>query len=162
MITMSEEEYRQDKKIRKIDEDSLKFTGRMKQIEAELSGIEQRLDAEVERQRAVAISKKESYEQFRRQAQAAEQDWKAADKLFQKAKKDKQQTIRNLEKEHKTLRKRIEDAKKARTKRISEIEKTKQKEIEKAKQAKAKEMEQLKQQEVQKTEEEKKRELGMS
>ncbi len=159
---MSDAEYLQDKKIQKMEEDSKKFKERMRQIESELPGTEQRLDAEVQRHRAVAVSKKESFEQFRRQAQAAEKDWKTADKLFQKAQKDKKQTLDSLQKEHKAMQKRIADAKKAREKRIREIENAKKKEVDKAKKAKEQEMEDLKRKEVQRTEEEKKRELGVS
>ncbi|MGY5875941.1 MAG: hypothetical protein RTU30_09360 [Candidatus Thorarchaeota archaeon] len=159
---MSQEEYSQDKKIRKIEEDTRQFEARIRQIEGELQGIEQRLDAEVERFRAVAVSKKEAYENLRMQAQASEKAWRTSDKQFQKARGDKQKTISGLHKESAAMRKRIRDAEKAREKRIRDIEKKKQKEVDKAKKAKAKEMEEVKRREVERTEEEKKKELGMS
>ncbi len=158
---MSDSEYSDDKKIRKIDSDILKFKQELQQAESELAGIGARLDGEIERLRTEAKSTRDAFEDLQRRAREAESSWKDVDKRYQKASGGKDKEVSNARKKVDVLKKRIKNAEKTKIKRIDEIEKSKRKLVEKAKKEKAKEMEKLKSEEVGKVEEEKKRELGL-
>ncbi|MFW9920468.1 MAG: hypothetical protein ACFFED_12770 [Candidatus Thorarchaeota archaeon] len=158
---MSDSEYSDDKKIRKIDSDILKFKQELQQAESELAGIGARLDGEIERLRSEAKAKLDTYEGLRKRAREAETIWKDADKRYKKASGGKDKEISIVKKKVDVLRNRIKNAEKTKVKRIDEIEKGKRKIVEKAKKEKAKEMEKIKAEEVGKVEEEKKRELGI-
>ncbi|MBN2229670.1 MAG: hypothetical protein JW779_08735 [Candidatus Thorarchaeota archaeon] len=158
---MSGSDYSDDKKIRKIDSDILKFKQELQQAESEQAGIGARLDGEIERLRTDAKTKLDAYEAIRKRAREAEASWKEADKKYKKASGGKNAEISNTRKKVEGLKKRIKNAEKTKLKRIDEIEKGKMKIVEKAKKQKAKEMEKIKADEVGKVEEEKKRELGI-
>ncbi len=158
---MSDSEYSDDKRIRKIDSDIMKFKQELQQAESELSGIGARLDGEIERLRSDAKSKLETYEGLRKRAREAETSWKESDRRYKKAAGGKNKEVSTAQKRVDGLRARIKNAEKTKIKRIDEIEKDKRKLVDKAKKEKAKEMEKLKAKEVDKVEEEKKRELGI-
>ena len=78
MITMSDTDYSDDKKVRKINSDIEKFRIELQKSESELSGIGARLDGEIDRLRTDAKSRRDAYEAIRSRVREAEDAWKTA------------------------------------------------------------------------------------
>ena len=103
---MSDSDYSDDKKVRKIDSDIMKFQQELQQAESELAGIGTRLDGEIERLRTDAKSKLDSYEGLRKRVREAEATWKDADKRYKKASGGRDNEVSNARKRVEVLQKR--------------------------------------------------------
>ncbi|MFX1482393.1 MAG: hypothetical protein ACFFCP_04305 [Promethearchaeota archaeon] len=161
-IAMVDPEYLQDKKVQKIDSDIRDFKTNLQKAEMDLEGLDTRLDAEVDKYRAVASSKRQAFEEMRGRLRESESNWKRADNEYRDAKKRKEKTRSKQKKEVETLRKRIRDAERAKERRFRELDNDKKKIVEKAKREKEREMEEMKAREVDKVEEEKRKEIGLN
>ena len=125
MIAMVDSEYLQDKKVQKIDSDIRQFEVDLQKVKLELEGLDRRHDGEIESYRSVAKSRRDTYEDLLGRVRKAEQEWKTADKDYKDAKKRKDSTRSNLEKQIDTLKKRIKNAEKTKYKRFEELDKEK-------------------------------------
>jgi len=160
-MVMSEEQHLDDKKIQKINADMEQFKSELKKVEADLSGIGSRVDAEIERYRTAAKAKKDAADSIRGKMLEAEKEWRDADRQFRQIDSQKTKEIDSTKKRVDQLRGRIRDVERARQNRIAEIEKEKLRVVEKAKRDKAKEMDRRKAEEVARVEDQKKKEVGL-
>ncbi|MHA2179501.1 MAG: hypothetical protein ACXAAK_14240, partial [Candidatus Thorarchaeota archaeon] len=96
---MVDQEYLQDKKVQKIDSDIRNFKTNLQKTKMDLEGLDARLDAEIDRHKSIAKSKRSAFEDLHSRMKSAELAWKVADKEYKSAQKNKDKTRSGLKKE---------------------------------------------------------------
>lgn len=160
-ITMSQDQYQDDKKIQKINADIEQFKSELKKAEADMGSIGPQVTAEIERYGAAAKAKRDAADSIKAKLADAEKECRDADRTYRQVQSEKGKQLDSTKKRAEQLRSRIRDAERARQNRVYEIEKEKVKVVEKAKRDKAREMDRRKAEEVAKVEDQKKKEVGL-
>ena len=134
-VSTTADEYLRDEKVRKIELDIKAFGTERRQLQSDMDNLRMRLDAEVERYRTAADTKKTRAESIARDLALAKKEWEEADKEYKNAEDHRKKELSTAEKRIEDVDKRSRKAEDAKRKRIEEIERAKQKLEEESKKA---------------------------
>lgn len=134
-VSSTADEYLRDEKVRKIELDIKAFGTERRQLQSDMDNLRMRLDAEVERYRTAADTKKTRAESIARDLALAKKEWEEADKEYKNAEDHRKKELSTAEKRIEDVDKRSRKAEDAKRKRIEEIERAKQKLEEESKKA---------------------------
>jgi hypothetical protein len=134
-VSTTADEYLRDEKVRKIELDIKALGTERRQLQNDVNNLRMRLDAEVERYRTTADTKKARAESIARDLALAKKEWDDADKEYRNAEGHRKKELATVEKRIEDVDKRSKKAEDAKRKRIEEIEKAKQKLEEESKKA---------------------------